>query len=46
MIGPGVTRNRREGDARLADLRFTIIDTAGLEEGAQASLERADAGSD
>ena len=36
---PGVTRDRREGDGRLADLRFTIIDTAGLEEGAQASLE-------
>ena len=36
---PGVTRDRREGDARLADLRFTVIDTAGLEEGTQASLE-------
>ena len=36
---PGVTRDRREGDARLADLRFKIIDTAGLEEGAQATLE-------
>ena len=31
---PGVTRDRREGEARLGDLRFTIIDTAGLEEGA------------
>jgi GTPase len=30
---PGVTRDRREGDARLGDLAFTIIDTAGLEEG-------------
>ena len=30
---PGVTRDRREGEARLGDLRFTIIDTAGLEEG-------------
>ncbi len=29
---PGVTRDRREGDARLADLRFRVIDTAGLEE--------------
>ena len=29
---PGVTRDRREGDARLADLAFTIVDTAGLEE--------------
>jgi GTP-binding protein len=27
---PGVTRYRREGDARLGDLTFTIIDTAGL----------------
>ena len=36
---PGVTRDRREGDAKLADLRFTIIDTAGLEEGASATLE-------
>lgn len=35
---PGVTRDRREGSARLADLRFRIIDTAGLEEGDQASL--------
>ena len=29
---PGVTRDRREADARLADLRFRIVDTAGLEE--------------
>jgi len=35
---PGVTRDRREGDARLGDLRFTIIDTAGLDEGAKGSL--------
>ena len=35
---PGVTRDRREGAAKLADLRFTIIDTAGLEEGAAATL--------
>ena len=35
---PGVTRDRREGEARLGDLRFTIIDTAGLEEGDAASL--------
>ena len=31
---PGVTRDRREGAARLGDLEFTIIDTAGLDEGA------------
>src|ERR1044071_1284756 len=35
---PGVTRDRREGDARLGDLEFTIIDTAGLDEGARGSL--------
>jgi len=35
---PGVTRDRREGDARLGDLSFTIIDTAGLDEGARGSL--------
>ena len=35
---PGVTRDRREGEARLGDLTFTIIDTAGLEEGDGASL--------
>ena len=35
---PGVTRDRREGQAKLADLTFTVIDTAGLEEGAEASL--------
>ena len=35
---PGVTRDRREGEARLYDLAFTIIDTAGLDEGAKGSL--------
>jgi GTPase len=35
---PGVTRDRREGEARLADLRFTVIDTAGLDDGAKGSL--------
>ena len=35
---PGVTRDRREGDAHLADLSFTVIDTAGLDEGAKGSL--------
>ena len=35
---PGVTRDRREGDARLGDLSFTIIDTAGRGEGARGSL--------
>lgn len=36
---PGVTRDRRPGDARLGDLRFTIVDTAGLEDADNASLE-------
>ncbi len=35
---PGVTRDLREGQARLADLRFTVIDTAGLEEVTDDSL--------
>jgi len=35
---PGVTRDRREGDGRLADLAFTIVDTAGLEEGDPETL--------
>src|SRR5882757_7661114 len=35
---PGVTRDRREGQAQLYDLDFTIIDTAGLDEGAKGSL--------
>jgi GTP-binding protein len=35
---PGVTRDRREGEARLYDLEFTIIDTAGLDEGPKGSL--------
>ena len=35
---PGVTRDRREGEARLGDLAFTAIDTAGLEEAAPESL--------
>jgi GTPase len=29
---PGVTRDRREGKAKLGDLSFTVIDTAGLED--------------
>jgi len=35
---PGVTRDRREGQARLGDLDFTAIDTAGLEQAAPESL--------
>jgi GTP-binding protein len=32
---PGVTRDRREGLARIGDLAFTVIDTAGFEEKAK-----------
>ncbi|AFX98599.1 small GTP-binding domain protein [Candidatus Endolissoclinum faulkneri L2] len=35
---PGLTRDRREGDARIADLKFRIIDTAGLDEVQNHSL--------
>ncbi len=35
---PGVTRDRREGQARLGDLEFKAIDTAGLESAAPDSL--------
>jgi GTPase len=35
---PGVTRDRREGDARLGDLEFKAIDTAGLEDAERDSL--------
>ncbi len=35
---PGVTRDRREGEARLGDLRFTAVDTAGLEEATPGTL--------
>ena len=35
---PGVTRDRRYGDGALADLRFRLIDTAGLEQAAPTAL--------
>ncbi len=35
---PGVTRDRREGEGRLGDLTFTVIDTAGLEQAAADTL--------
>ncbi|EMD82245.1 ribosome biogenesis GTPase Der [Pacificimonas flava] len=35
---PGVTRDRREGEATLSDLRFTAVDTAGLEDAVAESL--------
>jgi GTP-binding protein len=36
---PGVTRDLREGAARLGDLKFTVIDTAGLEMATDESLQ-------
>ena len=36
---PGVTRDLREGEGKLGDLRFTVIDTAGLEEATDDSLQ-------
>jgi GTP-binding protein len=35
---PGVTRDRREGQARLGDLELTVIDTAGLDEAKPGTL--------
>lgn len=36
---PGVTRDRREAEAQLGPLTFTVIDTAGIEAGDKDSLE-------
>lgn len=36
---PGVTRDLREGEARLGNMRFTVVDTAGLEEVTDDSLQ-------
>ena len=36
---PGVTRDLREGNAKLADLKFKVIDTAGLEPIKDMSLQ-------
>ena len=36
---PGVTRDLREGDAKLGNLRFTVVDTAGLEEASETTLQ-------
>ena len=36
---PGVTRDRRTGDATLLDLDFEVVDTAGLEEAGADTLE-------
>jgi GTP-binding protein len=36
---PGVTRDRREGEAQLMDLKFRLFDTAGLDDAPRGSLE-------
>lgn len=36
---PGVTRDRREGEGHIGETRFRVIDTAGLEEAFDNSLE-------
>jgi GTPase len=35
---PGVTRDRREGEGKLGDLSFKVVDTAGLEEAEHETL--------
>ncbi len=35
---PGVTRDMREGEARIGDLTFTVMDTAGLDDGRKDEL--------
>jgi GTP-binding protein len=36
---PGVTRDRREAEGRIADLKFRVLDTAGYEDVTDGSLE-------
>ncbi|HUR44187.1 MAG TPA: ribosome biogenesis GTPase Der [Aestuariivirga sp.] len=36
---PGVTRDRREGEGRIGNLRFRVFDTAGLDDAKKLSLE-------
>lgn len=37
---PGVTRDRREGEGKLGPLTFTVVDTAGLDKGADDALDK------
>ena len=43
---PGVTRDRREGDAKLVGLEFRVIDTAGLRGRGSADAAGPDAPAD
>ena len=36
---PGVTRDRKYGQGKLADLEFTLIDTAGIDDSLKGSTE-------
>ena len=36
---PGITRDRREGEGSIADLKFRLFDTAGLDQAPKGSLE-------
>ena len=36
---PGVTRDLREGEAKLRNLKFKVVDTAGLEDATQETLQ-------
>lgn len=36
---PGMTRDRREADIEFGDVKATLVDTAGLEEGDEASIQ-------
>lgn len=36
---PGVTRDRREGEGRIGNLRFRVFDTAGLDDARKLTLE-------
>ena len=35
---PGVTRDRKEGEARIGGIDVTVVDTAGLEEAAPETM--------
>ena len=36
---PGVTRDRKYGHGKLADLEFTLIDTAGIDDSLEGRIE-------